>query len=155
MKKNVSRIALVAVGGFLLTGLLAVPPATAQDGPLTLSGLEISVNHLERSTIVPLGDCPPGGNIVRGVIRRGDEANEFVTVHLDFKVLPDFRPVDWPRPAIHDVNGRTYRTAQVFGEMNRDPEFACNFSFRVPVGMKVEEFVVDGDVTLDLTAHDR
>ena len=155
MKKNVSRIALIAVGSFVLAGLLAVPPATAQDAPLMLSGLEISVTRLERSTIVPLGDCPLGENIVRGVIRRGDEANEFVTVHIDFKVLPDFRPVDWPRPAIHDVNGRTYRTAQVFGEMNRDPEFTCNFSFRVPVGMKVQEFLVDGDVTLDLTAHDR
>ena len=154
MKKTVARL-VVTVGSLGLAGLLSVAPAAGQDGPLTLNGLEISVSHLERSVIAPLGDCPLGENIVRGVIRRGDEANEFVTVHLDFKVLPNFTPVDWPRPAIHDVNGRAYRTAQVFGEMNREMEFSCNFTFRVPVGMKVQEFLVDGEATLDLTAHDQ
>ena len=140
----------------MLAGILLVPsPATAQDGAVTHDGIEVLVNRLERADIVPLGDCPLGENIVRGVIRRGDEANEFVTVHIDFRVLPDFRPVDWPRPAIHDVNGRMYRTAQTFGEMNREPEFSCNFSFRVPDGMKVQEFLLDEGVALDLTAHDR
>lgn len=154
MNKNLSPVTLVSVGGVVLAGLLGGPPAAAQDGPLTLGGLEISVDRLERSVIVPLGDCPPGENVVRGVIRRGDEANEFVTVHLNFKVLAGFTLVNWPRPGIHDVNDRLYRTAQVFGQMDREPEYACNFSFRVPVGMGVREILID-DATLDLTAFDR
>jgi hypothetical protein len=138
----------------MLAGLfVAAAPGAAQD--TTHNGLGVTVSHLERSDIVPLGDCPPGENIVRGVIRAGDEANEFVTVHLDFKVLDGFQGVDWPRPSIHDVNGRRYRTAQVFSDMDREPEYSCNFSFRVPDGMNVKEFLLDEGVALDLTAHDR
>lgn len=153
MKKNVSRSALLVVVGLMLTGLLAIAPLAAQDGPLSLSGLEISIDRLERARLVPLGDCPLGENIVNGVIKYDDTGSEFVTVHLNFKVLPDFAPVNWPRPAIHDVNGQAYRTAQTFGEMNREPTFSCNFSFRVPIGMKVKEMLID-DETLDLTAFD-
>ncbi|HBO90208.1 MAG TPA: hypothetical protein DD460_05615 [Acidobacteria bacterium] len=139
----------------VLVGMLLAVSGYAQDGTVSHEGLEVSVSHLERGIIAPLGDCPLGENIVRGVIAPGTNDTEFVTVHLDFKVLPDYRPIDWPRPFIHDVNGRMYRTAQTFGEMNRDPEFSCNFSFRVPVGMAVKEMLVDEGVALDLTAHDQ
>ena len=135
--------------------MLLATASYAQDGAVSHEGLELSVTHLERGIITPLGDCPLGENIVRGVIAPGTNDTEFVTVHLDFKVLPDYQGINWPRPFIHDVNGRVYRTAQTFGEMNRDPEFSCNFSFRVPVGMAVKEMLVDEGVALDLTVHDQ
>jgi hypothetical protein len=138
----------------VLASLLLASPSSAQDGATVHEGLEISIGHLDRGIVVPLGDCPPGENIVRGVIAPGTNDTEFVTVHLDFKVLADFDPVNWPRPAINVMNGRVYRTAQVFSDMDREPEYTCNFSFRVPVGMDVKEILVD-DITLDLTAHDQ
>lgn len=138
----------------LLAGLLLASPSSAQDGATVHEGLEISIDHLDRGIITPLSDCPPGANIVRGVIAPGTNDTEFVTVYLDFKVLSDFESVNWPRPSIHDVNGRAYLTAQTFQDMGREPEYACNFSFRVPVGMAVKELFID-DITLDLTAHDQ
>ena len=144
-------------GGFtcvVLASLLLASPSSAQDGATVHEGLEISIDHLDRGIITPLSDCPPGANIVRGVIAPGTNDTEFVTVYLDFKVLSDFESVNWPRPSIHDVNGRAYLTAQTFQDMGREPEYACNFSFRVPVGMAVKELFID-DLTLDLTAHDQ
>ena len=138
----------------LLASLLLASPSSAQDGATVHEGLEISIDHLDRGIITPLSDCPPGANIVRGVIAPGTNDTEFVTVYLDFKVLSDFESVNCPRPSIHDVNGRAYLTAQTFQDMGREPEYACNFSFRVPVGMAVKELFID-DITLDLTAHDR
>ncbi len=138
----------------LLASLLLASPSSAQDGATVHEGLEISIDHLDRGIITPLSDCPPGANIVRGVIAPGTNDTEFVTVYLDFKVLSDFESVNWPRPSIHDVNGRAYLTAQTFQDMGREPEYACNFSFRVPVGMAVKEMLLD-DITLDLTAHDQ
>ena len=138
----------------LLASLLLASPSSAQDGATVHEGLEISIDHLDRGIITPLSDCPPGANIVRGVIAPGTNDTEFVTVYLDFKVLSDFESVNWPRPSIHDVDGRAYLTAQTFQDMGREPEYACNFSFRVPVGMAVKELFID-DITLDLTAHDR
>tara|TARA_B100002049_G_scaffold234479_1_gene216986 strand:- start:98 stop:580 length:483 start_codon:yes stop_codon:yes gene_type:complete len=138
----------------LLAGLLLASPSSAQDGATVHEGLEISIDHLDRGIITPLSDCPPGANIVRGVIAPGTNDTEFVTVYLDFKVLSDFESVNWPRPSIHDVDGRAYLTAQTFQDMGREPEYACNFSFRVPVGMAVKELFID-DITLDLTAHDQ
>jgi len=138
----------------LLASLLLASPSSAQDGATVHEGLEISIDHLDRGIITPLSDCPPGANIVRGVIAPGTNDTEFVTVYLDFKVLSDFESVNWPRPSIHDVNGRAYLTAQTFQDMGREPEYACNFSFRVPVGMAVKELFID-DITLDLTAHDQ
>ena len=138
----------------LLASLLLASPSSAQDGATVHEGLEISIDHLDRGIITPLSDCPPGANIVRGVIAPGTNDTEFVTVYLDFKVFSDFESVNWPRPSIHDVNGRAYLTAQTFQDMGREPEYACNFSFRVPVGMAVKELFID-DITLDLTAHDQ
>ncbi|SUZ93315.1 uncharacterized protein METZ01_LOCUS46169 [marine metagenome] len=138
----------------LLASLLLASPSSAQDGATVHEGLEISIDHLDRGIITPLSDCPPGANIVRGVIAPGTNDTEFVTVYLDFKVLSDFESVNWPRPSIHDVDGRAYLTAQTFQDMGREPEYACNFSFRVPVGMAVKELFID-DITLDLTAHDQ
>ena len=155
MQALIDRRRFVGLGCVLLAGMLSTSPSRAQNNSVTHEGLEISVSHLERGIVTPLGDCPLGENIVRGVIAPGTNDTEFVAVHLDFTVLPDFEPVDWPRPFIHDVNGRVYRTAQVFGEMDREPNFSCNFSFRVPVGMAVKEMLVDEGIALDLTAHDQ
>ena len=144
-------------GGFtcvVLASLLLASPSSPQDRATDHEGIDISIDHLDRGIITPLSDCPPGANIVRGVIAPGTNDTEFVTVYLDFKVLSDFESVNWPRPSIHDVNGRAYLTAQTFQDMGREPEYACNFSFRVPVGMAVKEMLLD-DITLDLTAHDQ
>ena len=148
------RYGLAVFGSVALAGILLASPSAAQDGATVHEGLEISIDHLDRGIITPLSDCPPGANIVRGVIAPGTNDTEFVTVYLDFKVLSDFESVNWPRPSIHDVNGRAYLTAQTFQDMGREPEYACNFSFRVPVGMAVKEMLLD-DITLDLTAHDQ
>ena len=155
MRHDTVRRLLQEITMFALLGMLLVTPTKAQDGSVTHEGLEVSISHLERGVITPLGDCPTGENIVRGVIAPGTNDTEFVRVHLDFKVLSDFEPIDWPRAFIHEVNGRVYRTAQTFGDMDREPEHSCNFSFRVPVGMAVKEMLIDEDVALDLTAHDR
>ena len=137
------RYGLAVFGSVALAGILLASPSAAQDGATVHEGLEISIDHLDRGIITPLSACPPGAN-----------DTEFVTVYLDFKVLSDFESVNWPRPSIHDVNGRAYLTAQTFQDMGREPEYACNFSFRVPVGMAVKEMLLD-DITLDLTAHDQ
>ena len=148
------RSGFAVFGMVALASILLASPSTAQDGATVHEGLEISIDHMDRGIITPLSDCPPGANIVRGVIAPGTNDTEFVTVYLDFKVFSDFESVNWPRPSIHDVNGRAYLTAQTFQDMGREPEYACNFSFRVPVGMAVKELFID-DITLDLTAHDQ
>jgi hypothetical protein len=53
--------------------------AGAMQTPGVYNGLEITVKSVERARNVSLQDCPPGDNIVRGVIRPGEE-NEFATV---------------------------------------------------------------------------
>ena len=83
-----------------------------------------------RATNVSLTDCPAGANIVRGVIRPGD-ANEFVSVTLDFKTEPGFKAGGVvPSPLLHDATGQSYKTAQAFGEIGGTPTFSCTFSFR-------------------------
>ena len=60
-------------------------------------GLDIKASGIERATNVSLTDCPPGQNIVRGVIKPGD-TNEFASVKLDFTVTPAFKPGALPKP---------------------------------------------------------
>ena len=59
----------------------------AQSKPQNYKGLEVSVGGVERASSVSLTDCPPGANIVRGVIKPGDPM-EFASVKVDFKVTP-------------------------------------------------------------------
>ena len=74
-----------------------VVDARGQSAPQTYKGLEVVVASVTRATNVSLTDCPAGANIVRGVIRPGDE-NEFASVTLDFKVQPSFKPVTVSEP---------------------------------------------------------
>jgi hypothetical protein len=101
-----------------------------------------------RSTNVSLQDCPPGENIVRGVIRPTEE-NEFATVRIDVKVLPGFTPVPFEKPLLYDDGGKPYKTAQAFGALNEKPAYSCDFSFRVPKGTKVTRFAI-GEASFDL-----
>lgn len=122
--------------------------AIAQQPPQTYKGLEVSVAGLERAANVSLTDCPPGANSVRGVIKPGDP-NEFVSVKVDFKVTPAYKPITIPKPVLHDEAGKAYNTAQAFAEIGSTPNFSCTFSFRVPKGTKVKRFAID-TVALDV-----
>jgi hypothetical protein len=82
-----------------------------------------------------------------GVIRPGDPM-EFVSVKVDFKVLPAFKPGAIPKPVLYDASGKAYNSAQTFGEIGAAPAFACTFSFRVPKGTTVTQFAID---TLSIT----
>lgn len=134
--------------GSVATAATAVP-AEAQ-APHTYKGLEVSVSGVGRATNVSLSDCPAGENIVRGVIRPGD-AMEFVSVKVDFKVLPAFKAGAVPKPTLTDATGKVYNTAQSFGDIGATPAFACTFAFRVATGTKVAKFTID-TLSIDLGA---
>jgi hypothetical protein len=121
---------------------------TASAGAQSLKGLEAKVGGVERATNVSLTDCPPGENIVRGVIKPGD-TNEFASVKIDFKVTPAFKPAPLPKPVLHDEAGKSYNTAQSFAEIGATPSFSCTFSFRVPKGTKLARLTLD-TLSLDL-----
>jgi hypothetical protein len=125
--------------------------ASAQSAPQNYKGLEVSVASVERATNVSLTDCPAGANSVRGVIRPGD-TNEFASITLDFKVQSAFKAGPLPKPVLHDAAGKTYNTAQAFGDIGSTPSFSCTFSFRVPKGTKLARLAID-TMTLDLTKH--
>jgi hypothetical protein len=116
-------------------------------------GLEISVKGVARARNVSLQDCPPGDNIVRGVIRPGEE-NEFATVATDVKVLASFQPVQLPKPVLYDQAEKSYKTAQSFGELNATASYSCSFSFRVPKGAKLARFVI-GEASFDVSSFER
>jgi hypothetical protein len=126
--------------------VLAAAGANAQ----SYKGLEAKAAGIERATNVSLTDCPPGQNIVRGVIKPGD-TNEFASVKVDFKVTPAFKAGPIPKPVLHDEAGKAYNTAQAFAEIGATPEFSCTFSFRVPKGTKLARLTLD-TLTLDLRA---
>jgi hypothetical protein len=127
------------VGG--ARSLFLVAAVTIQT-PVAYKGLEVTVKSVERATNVSLQDCPPGDNIVRGVIRPVEE-NEFVTIRIDVKVLPSFTPVSLAKPVLYDAAGKPFKTAQSFGELNGSPSYTCAFSFRVPKGTKVSRFAIE------------
>ncbi len=127
--------------------LVLVAAITIQ-APVAYKGLEVTVKSVERATNVSLQDCPPGDNIVRGVIRPVEE-NEFVTIRIDVKVLPSFAPVSLRKPVLYDAADKPYKTAQSFGELNRSPSYSCTFSFRVPKGTKVSRFAIE-EASFDL-----
>lgn len=127
--------------------------AAAQPPPQTYKGLEIALASVSRATNVSLSDCPPGANSVRGVIKPGD-ANEFVSVKLDFKVLPAFKPTPLGKPVLYDAGGKAYNTAQAFGEIGSAPAFSCTFSFRLPKDARVARLAID-TASFDLGAASR
>jgi hypothetical protein len=124
----------------LLVGTLLQSAALA---PQTYKGLGLTVAGVTRATNVSLSDCPPGANTQRGVIKPGDTTVEFVTVKVDFKVLPAFKQGLLPKPTLMDDSGKVYNTAQSFGEIESSSTFSCSFSFRVPKGANVTRFVID------------
>ena len=135
-----------------IRGLVLLAGAALQT-PEVHKGLEITVKGLERASNVSLQDCPPGDNIVRGVIRPVEE-NEFVTIRIDVKVLPSFTSVQLPKPMLYDAADKPYKTAQSFGELKASPSFSCAFSFRVPKGTKVSRFAI-GDASFDVSAFEK
>ena len=137
---------LVLAAGVAAAGLQAV----AQSKPQNYKGLEGSVSGVERASNVSLTDCPPGANIVRGVIKPGDPM-EFASVKVDFKVTPAFKPGPLPKPVAEDAAGKTYNTAQSFAEVGATPSFSCTFSFRVPTGTELKKLTLD-TVSIDLPA---
>lgn len=137
MSKKLRAAALVAVGVAVATLTLV-----AQSSPQTYKGLELVVSGVERASNVSLTDCPPGANIVRGVIKPGDPM-EFASVKVDFKVLPAFKPGALPKPVLYDQSGKAYNTAQSFADVGAAPSFSCTFSFRVPTGTPLKRFTLD------------
>ena len=134
------------------SGLILLAAGAIQT-PSAYKGLEITVKSLERAVNVSLQDCPPGDNIVRGVIRPSEE-NEFATVSIEVKVLPSFAPVPLPKPVLYDEANKPYKTAQSFGELNASPSYSCAFSFRVPKGAKLSRFAI-GDASFDVVSFDK
>ena len=132
---------------------LVLLAAGAMQTPGVYKGLEISVKSLERATNVSLQDCPPGDNIVRGVIRPNEE-NEFATVSIEVKVLPSFAPAPIPKPVLYDQADKPFKTAQSFGELNASPSYSCAFSFRVPKGVKLSRFTI-GETSFDVSPFEK
>jgi hypothetical protein len=137
MSKKIRAAALVVSAAAVATTTLA-----AQSSPQTYKGLEVVVSGVERASNVSLTDCPPGANIVRGVIKPGDPM-EFASVKVDFKVLPAFKPGPLPKPVLYDESGKAYNTAQSFADVGATPAFSCTFSFRVPTGTALKRFTLD------------
>ena len=133
-------------GVAVLVGTLVQSAAPA---PQTYKGLEMTIAGVTRATNVSLSDCPPGANTQRGVIKPGDTTVEFVSVKVDFKVLPAFKQGTLPKPTLVDDSGKLYNTAQSFGEIESLSTFSCSFSFRVPKAATVTQFVID-TVSFDL-----
>lgn len=139
---------LVALSGIVVVALTAT--AIAQPASQTVKGLEVSVASVTRATNVSLSDCPPGANTQRGVIKPGD-TTEFASVSVNFKVMPAFKPGPLAKPTLQDASGKSYNTAQAFGEIGAQPNFSCTFSFRVPKGTKVAKFALDS-VSFDISS---
>jgi len=142
----------INVGAVLVAAVMAAAAVgiAAQSGAQNYKGLEVSVSGVERATNVSLTDCPPGANIVRGVIKPGDPM-EFASVKVDFKVTPAFKPGPLPKRKLTDVSGKTYNTAQSFADVGATPSFSCTFSFRVPTGTALKRFTID-TLSIDLPA---
>ena len=135
-ESNLRNVAItVLAAGF-------VAQLSGQSATGSYRGLDATVTGVARATNVSLTDCPAGANIVRGVIRPGDP-NEFASVTLDFKVQPTFKPSAVPSPILHDEGGKTYKTAQTFGEVTAGASFSCTFSYRVPKGTRLSRLTID------------
>jgi len=132
---------------------LVVLAAAALQTPGIHKGLEITLKGVVRGKNVSLQDCPPGDNIVRGVIRPV-EKNEFATISIEVKALASLTPGPIPKPVLYDEGDNVYKTAQSFGELPASSTYSCAFSFRVPTGTKLSRFVV-GEASFDVGALER
>ena len=89
---------------------------------------------------VPLKDCPPGTNTVRGNAKPGEE---FAVVNVAFKVTPAFKETIVKKPVLIDAAGKTFNTSVAIIDAGSVPEYTCSFPFRVPDGTKVGSVQID------------
>ena len=136
--------------GLALSGLLAAAVA-GQAASKTVNGLQVSVAKVERMEKASLRDCPPGTNTVNAVQRPGDE---LAVVTVNFKVMPDFKPVILKRPTATASDDKVYNTSVQFVDVGSVPEYSCQFIYRVPQGTKLKSFAVES-ATFDLTPLDK
>ena len=128
----------------LLVPIIAVcmvATAAMQAGKSTsYKGLEITPLSIERAMNVPLIDCPPGSNTVRGNAKPGEE---FAVVTLAFKVTPAFKETIVKKPVLTDSAGKPYNTSVAIIDPASVPEYKCSFPFRVPAGTRVASVQID------------
>lgn len=140
----------LSITALLTVCLVAI--AAGQAGKSTnYKGLEITATGVERAMNVPLIDCPPGTNTVRGNAKPGEE---FAVVILAFKVTPAFKEVFVKKPVLTDSTGKTFNTSVAIIDPGSVPEYKCSFPFRVPAGTKVASVQID-TATIDLAALDK
>ena len=132
--------------GLALSGLLAVAVA-GQAASKTVNGLQVSVAKVERMEKASLRDCPPGTNTVNAVQRPGDE---LAVVTVNFKVMPDFKPVMLKRPIATATDDKVFNTSVQFVDVGSVPEYSCQFIYRVPQGTKLKSFAIESTI-FDLT----
>src|SRR6185436_3840638 len=138
------------VAGLALSALLAAVVA-GQAASKTVNGLQVSVAKVERMEKSGLRDCPPGTNTVNAVQRPGDE---LAVVTVNFKVMPDFKPVIMKRPTVTATDDKVYNTSVQFVDVGSVPEYSCQFTYRVPTGTKLKALTIE-TATFDLTSLDK
>jgi hypothetical protein len=136
----------------MLLVLASVAITAAADNAASYKGLEMAATSVARATRVSLQDCPPGENIVRGVIRPMEEM-EFATITIDVNA-GGFEGGEVPKPLLYDADGIEYKTAQSFRDAGSEESYTCTFAFRVPKGVKVSRVAID-DVSLDLASLEK
>jgi hypothetical protein len=144
MKNLITGLAVSAVLAVALT-------AQTASAPKTVNGIQVSVAKIERMEKAGLKDCPPGTNTVNAVQRPGDE---LAVVTVNFKVMPDFKPMMFKRPTATATDDKVYNTSVQFVEVGSVPEYSCQFIYRVPTGTKLKAFTVEG-TTFDIAALDK
>ena len=136
------------LAGFLIaTALAAAPFAQTASTPQTVNGLQVTVAGVERAEKSSLRDCPPGTNTVNAVQRPGDQ---LAVVTVNFKVMPDFKPVIMKRPTVTATDGKIYNTSVQFVDVGSVPEYSCTFTFRVPEGTTLKSLQIE-TATFDLS----
>jgi hypothetical protein len=136
--------------GLAISGLLAAI-VSGQAASKTVNGLQVSVAKIERMEKASLRDCPPGTNTVNAVQRPGDE---LAVVTVNFKVMPDFKPVMMKRPTATATDDKVYNTSVQFVDVGSVPEYSCQFIYRVPTGTKLKSVTVES-ATFDIAALDK
>src|SRR5438270_13836508 len=136
--------------GLALSGLLAAAVA-GQAASKTVNALQVGVSKVERLEKASLRDCPPGTNTVNAVQRPGDE---LAVVTVNFKVMPDFKPVMMKRPTATAADDKVYNTSVQFVDVGSVPEYSCQFIYRVPQGTKLKSMHVESAI-FDLSSLEK
>ena len=136
---------ILSAGAIALT--IASAALAAQGPPKTVNGLQVTVKSVERTEKASLRDCPPSTNSVNAVQRPGDE---IAVVTVNFKVMPDFKPVMLKRPIATATDDKVFNTSVQFVDVGSVPEYSCQFIYRVPQGTKLKSFAIESTI-FDLT----